>query len=264
MFPGFSNIDRHLGFDYEGAKFILKDLATFHAVPLVLKLKKPKLFEEKILKYLDKSDFKLPEPKEGKESKNPMEVWFETLESRKNCKLYLPKLIDFFNLMKKNPKMWWGGRDKREPFATVSHNDLWVNNTMQTFKDGKMVKNKFVDFQAYGYDSPARDLLFFIWANVQLSVIKEHFYDLLEYYRVSFLDVLNELGCKAALRFTYEEFVEEIKYSAKFTILQAISMMKTIFREKGKSAMEENEHICDALLDRCALVIQICGKNGWM
>lgn len=41
------------GFDLDTAKYILKNLATLHGVPLALKLKRPKEFKEKILPHIN-------------------------------------------------------------------------------------------------------------------------------------------------------------------------------------------------------------------
>lgn len=250
----------------------------FHAVPLALKLKKRKVFEEKIKKNLIRPDFKPPEPKEGEEGPKPpdfiFDIWINALETREECKLYLSGLRNIFDFVKSNPGAMFGKRDVREPFATISHNDLWVNNTMQVFEDGKLVKNKLVDFQMYSYGSPACDLLFFIWSSVQLPVIKKRFDDLIKHYYDNFIGVLTELGCNVEA-FSYDKFDEELKAATKFEFCHNLMFSKVIFMEKGKLAFDMNakrgpepppvkEVISDVVLDRIATILRICGKKGWM
>lgn len=276
IFSGYENIDRHVGFDYDGAKIILKDLAIFHAVPLALKLKKRQLFEEKVKKNLIREDFKPPEPKEGEEPREPpgmdAEVWFEVLETREECKLYIPRLRKNYEEMRKNQKSFWD-RVKREPFATISHNDMWMNNTMQVVREGEIVKNKFVDFQVYSYDSPGHDLLFFIWSSVQLPVIKKHFNEFLKHYYNNFMEVIQELGCDC-VPFTYAVFEEELKISALNELIHNMMMSRVIYAKKGEFAIDmsaepgknrlKKEDITEIMRERAAYTIQICGRRGWI
>lgn len=112
----------------------------------------------------------------------------------------------------------------REPFATMVHRDMWINNFMVKIDGDKVVKNKFVDFQAYSYDSPVRDLLFFLFTSVQTNVLKEHLDELLKYYHENFIQVLSELGCCTA-GFSYDIFLEEIEFHGKFEISHIIYMV---------------------------------------
>lgn len=251
---------------------ILKDLATFHAVPLALKLQKSQLFEEKIKKNLIRPEFKAPEPKEGQERPSlSFDAWIEALENLPSCKPYMLNLKKTIDAVMEKPSSLWGHREKREPFATICHNDLWVNNTMQVFQGTKMLKNKFVDFQVCSYDGPTHDLLFFIWSSVQGSVIKQHFDDLVDHYHNNFLEVLTQLGCDVS-PFVSEKFEEELKISSKFQILHTFMMTRAIFANKGQFAFDmskgpvavRREELSEAVVDRCELVIEISGRRGWI
>lgn len=277
LFLGYVNIDRLKGFDYEGAKMILKDLATFHAVPVALKLKKRQLFQDKIKKNIGKPIFGAGPPKseEDGEARPPssavQDMWLEVLEKHNQCKLFIPKLKKHVDEFKEKKSFF--DRPKSEPFATISHNDMWVNNTMQIFKGDKMIKNKFVDFQMYSYDSPAQDLLFFIWSSVQLPVIKKYFNDLLKYYHTNFVEVLVELGCDST-PFSYEKFENELKENATHVIFQCFMMFVIIFGQKGAFALDmtlgvdetpfKKESITESLQERAAIMIQYFGKRGWL
>lgn len=256
---------------------ILKDLATFHAVPIALKLKKRQLFENKIKKNFGKPTFGPPKPKEGETSPPPtggaQKMWLDALENNDQCKLYVQRLKKTVEESKDDTMKSFFEKPKREPFATISHNDMWVNNTMQIFQGSKMLKNKFVDFQMYTYDSPARDLLFFVWSSVELPVVKRRFNDLLKYYHSQLLGVLQRLGCDTT-PFSYEKFEIELKESALHVLFQCFMMFIVIFGKKGSFALDmtadpgqvpfKKEDITESLQERAASMIQNFGRRGWI
>lgn len=119
-------------FSLDEAKLLLKELANFHGVAIALKLKKPEEFEKKIKTtcqdYIPHQGF----PEVCKKAVQQM------LTDKGGFNDIIPKVT------------LWGEKPiprAREPFGTLTHCDMWVNNTMQKFVDGKVVKNKFVDFQ---------------------------------------------------------------------------------------------------------------------
>lgn len=107
-------------------------MANFHGVGIALKTKKPQVFEKNIKPFC--CDY-IPGPE------------FPNV-CRKAIKVLLQEREDLVPLISK--VTLWADRPlptPREPFATVNHCDMWVNNTMQKIENGKVVKNKFVDFQ---------------------------------------------------------------------------------------------------------------------
>lgn len=277
-FLGYDNIDRQISFDLESAQIILKDLASFHAVPIAMKLKQRHAFESKVKKYIPAPFFGPPTQNEDKMPSapppvgGPTKMWFDLLEQNPSCKLYIPRLrqivAEFRTHIQEKSK-----RPKREPFATLCHSDMWVNNTMQIFEDGKLVKNKFVDFQTYTYDSPGLDILFFIWSSIQLPVLKQNFNHLLKYYHSNFVEVLQELGCDIS-SFSYDKFEIELKESALDVLFKCFIMFLFIFGKKGSFAVDlsvapdelsfPEECFSDSMKDRAALMIQVFGRNGWI
>lgn len=242
-----------------------------------MKLKKHNLFEETIKKHLFRHDLKSDEPKEGDEPSKPpntgFDVWLEIFENHDDCKPYLERLKKVFDFIEENPDIVWERKEFREPFATVSHNDLWVNNTMQVIKGDKILKNKFVDFQMYSYSCPTDDLLFFIWTSVQLSVIKDHFSDLLEHYHKMFVDVLVCLGCDIS-DFSFEKLEEEMKFSTKFELCHSLWMSDVVFAKKGQYAFDmtqdpdliqfKKEDISEEVIERFVHIVKICGDRNWI
>uniref|UniRef100_V5G064 CHK kinase-like domain-containing protein n=1 Tax=Anoplophora glabripennis TaxID=217634 RepID=V5G064_ANOGL len=124
-FKEYQCVDRHVGFDLETAQLILKDLAAFHAIPLALKLKKPEVFDEKIRPYLAPFPF---EPKPIKEEIKS--VFLEMLQDSYKCIPWIPKVKNIFENVRAA-----GDAPPKEPFATVTHGDMWFNNTMNKISE---------------------------------------------------------------------------------------------------------------------------------
>lgn len=263
--------------DYEGAKRILEDIAVFHAVPIAFKLQKNEVFDEKLRPHLDKIKFphskQSDENKEGTQKPKPLDIWLEALATRENCKPYLSKLQKIFEKFYEDQQKFFDENVQNEPFVSICHSDLWINNTLQILNGDKILDNKLIDFQFYCYDSPGHDVLFFIWTSVQLQVIKEHFNDLLQYYHLNFLQVLHELECDL-IPFSYEQFEKELKLSAENQIMHTLQIAQIVFGKKGEFAIDISangekrektaDDISDVIRDRMSLIIQLCGERGWI
>lgn len=114
--------------------------------------------------------------------------------------------------------------DFREPFATIVHRDMWINNFMVKLDGSKVIENKFVDFQMYSYNSPVRDLLLFICTSVQLDILKQNLDELLVFYHEEFVKTLEELNCAIA-DFSYEKLLDEIKHYGGYEIGHILFML---------------------------------------
>lgn len=213
MIAGFENLDRHIGCDLDTTKLILKNLAQFHAVPIALKLRKPDVFNKKVKPYF--ACFHPPPP--PVDVSTEYENCLEVLSERESCCHLIPivrKSLGHFTL----------NTDFREPFATIAHRDLWINNFMVKFENGKVVKNKFVDFQMYTYDSPIRDLLFYICTSVQFNILKENLDYLLGYYHEHLVHTLENLGCPTS-DFSYDKFMTEVSFYGGYEIGHILYML---------------------------------------
>ncbi|RZB40960.1 EcKinase, DUF1679, and/or APH domain containing protein [Asbolus verrucosus] len=216
----FVNFERTEGFDLEVSKLIIRDLAHLHAVPLALKLQKPEVFETAIMQFL--SSLVLQE----EVLKDLKEKYDKIINNVDDLKPYLERL-------KKVSLDVYPPGPPREPFATVSHNDCWVNNTMIQIKDGKPFKSKLVDYQLCDYGSPAKDVLFFLFSSVQNHILEKHYDDLIEFYHKTFTSTLVELHCETT-EFSLEAFKKELDYEAKHTqFVHTVLMLFPIFAPRG-------------------------------
>lgn len=261
-FEGYQNLDRYIGSDLEGTKFIIADLAKFHAVPLALKLQKPVIFEENIKQYMDcfqpvEDDYVEP---------NFEDVVLEILEESEESKPFINKMKRSIELESED--------SYREPFATLSHKDLWVNNFMVKLENGKIVKTNFVDFQGFSYESPVRDMLFFLFTSVQFDVVKEHLDYLIKFYHNQFIETLNELHCPTA-DFTFEKFLDEISHYGIYEIYHILGMLiHVVFGEKGGDFPEKGssepppfatkETVPEEIKKRACWVFKEFEKRKWL
>lgn len=145
-FLGYANIDRIVGFDLEGAKLVLNSLAQLHAVPIALKLKKPDVFQNQVKMNCVIYPFVMPESATSDDQTQKPPEWLPYIAKDKQT---LPYYEDVCEALVKSTERDFLARPHVEPFASFSHCDMWVNNTMQLAKDRKLTKNKFVDFQMY-------------------------------------------------------------------------------------------------------------------
>ncbi|XP_050294683.1 uncharacterized protein LOC126734894 [Anthonomus grandis grandis] len=213
---GFDVIDRFEGFDLNGAKKILTTIAEFHATVLAIKIKKPEIFHTKINPYLTELVLDKAPPFE-----------LGNLLEQNPATAHLASKVKQKIVEKKHVKK------QREPWATISHNDLWVNNIMvKKSRDGDIQEVKLVDFQAPDLASPACDLLFFLFSSVQEPVLRFHFDRLVQWYFKEAINTLSKYKVNLE-QFTFESFKEELKAESHREMYHAMFMLNVVLGPKG-------------------------------
>lgn len=254
MFLGFKNINRKEGFDLEGAKTILRDLARFQGTAIALKLIHPKLFEDKVKVFCRDFHFRDPGPL--------VDTFKQSLKNNVACA----------SLADKIGKWPCQIPEPTEPFATIAHGDLWVNNIMQKFENGKIVANVFVDFQVYSYRSCASDVFLFLWTSCQTDVIEHHLDELLQYHYDNLIQSLQQYNCDIT-KFTFKKFLEEISIESVYEFGHALFFVfivkheSLISEENLKKKVTEEEYIAnlpEKVKDHLYLMIQECDRRGWL
>lgn len=280
---GYENVDRHVGFNLETTNFILKDLAWFHAIPIAMKLLEPELFESKIKASC--FGLLLPTRIEHDEYGEEIEVigfpentleghtfLIKLLEQDEKYKEAAEKYKNFYNRMKniltrEARKLF--NSEPVEPYATLVHQDMWINNIMLVFQDGRPVSSKFIDFQICKIGSPITDLLFFLFSSVQTSCLKDHLDELFEHYYEHFADILKKCGCYSS-QFSYDNFSKEMQIGSTQAIIQTVFMLpNVIFQKKGEmyeSAKKESlfDDHSPVLAERLILLGVEAAKRGWI
>lgn len=240
-------------------------MAAFHAIPLALKLKKPEAFDEKIRPYL--VPFR-PSPRPFEDEHISMLI--EILEESPKCTPWILRVKEIFGNVRTVLDA-----PPREPFSTVSHGDMWVNNVMVNFQNGLPIDDKLVDFQVCDYKSPAMDLFFFLFTSVQLSVLQQNLDILIEDYHKHFISHLEKLKCDI-IPFNFSKFLEEMKVAASAEIPHTMIMMcLVIFGKKGgppknldPSKQPDFEkmkaNMNPVAKEKAWYMIQVCGERGWL
>lgn len=250
---GYLNAERDVLFDLNTSEVVLRDLAKFHGVSLALKIKNPEVFEKNLKVFFH--DYKPYAPLV--EELHP--VIEKVLMEDPECEKLVPKITP------------WGKKHfvHRQPFAGICHDDMWLSNTMQLCKDGKVVKNKLIDFQFFTYRSVVADLLFLLLTSVQETVLAENLERLLKYYHFHLLNTLKECNCSTD-GFQYRKFMEELKIEAEIEIGHSLQFILFVVNVKKFAYEEENSldtEIASKLIktkERAQFIVKECHKQGWL
>uniref|UniRef100_A0A6P7FGC0 Uncharacterized protein LOC114330006 n=2 Tax=Diabrotica virgifera virgifera TaxID=50390 RepID=A0A6P7FGC0_DIAVI len=258
---GFDTIDRFKGFDLETAKLILKSLAEFHAIPVALKQKDVKTFEKNVKAYMSCNFPPAPQPPVG-----PLfEIIYNILQDE-SYKKFVPKIQESAK------KFSFVCDEVREPFATISHRDLWVNNIMIKQDENTTKEVKIVDFQLYSYDSPGTDIFFFLFSSVSFDVLRNHLDNLLKYYQQHFQKTLKDLDCD--LDFSYQKLIEELGFATRWELAHVIFFVSFVINgPKGgmpmPKSMDDKQDLShvklpDFVTDRIKWILIECDRRNWL
>ncbi|KAH1021149.1 uncharacterized protein LOC109543987 isoform X1 [Dendroctonus ponderosae] len=285
---GFENLDRHIGFDYRTAKAFLRTLATFHSIPLVIKFKKPehfKIIKQCLNSILDDAAVLSPpkdKPPSGPDGKtggppnnhpSPGITYGKMLEIPA-CQPYRAKIKAMKEANKEMGDFLFSPAD--EPWATMVHNDSWVNNIMVKLRGEEEPLVKMVDFQVCTYSSFAKDLVLFLLTSVQDDVQREHFDDLLRYYYDQLTSKLEKFNIPE-LKLSYSDYLKELEKVAQAgEMAHAIFFTNPVFSEKGKAPdflageadMAESMHLMmnnmgERQKQKLALIMELAVQRNW-
>ncbi|XP_056639656.1 uncharacterized protein LOC130447054 [Diorhabda sublineata] len=270
---GYENIDRHIGFDLQEAKLILKDLAIFHSVPLAMRLLEPETYKSEILSNCHGFIPEFPK-KDEKPDENRIDILTFLLKLFKSDEKYthiIPIVTNFFknlrNQIENNTRKFFTYKPDTQ-FETMTHEDMWSNNTMQIRRNGKLIHNMFIDFQMVRSNTLFNDLIFFIVSSVQLKYLQENFDELIQFYYENFSETLKRFGCFTS-EYTYEKFMEALPKECQKGILQCTFMMvSVIFQEKGiKSDIKSPvrfENVPLIAKEKVGFLFLEAVKRGWL
>ncbi|XP_060535175.1 uncharacterized protein LOC132707363 [Cylas formicarius] len=256
---GYTTCDRRKGFDLKSTRIILKNLAKFNAYPLALKLKKPKEFETKVKPnlvdyYLTDNFYEFTVRQFAKMIKTEQDIDENTKE----------RAVEI--IRRKALKV------THEPWATVTHNDLWVNNLMVKFTNDEPVDAILVDFQVCEYKSPLRDLLFFLFSSVTLEVLREHLDELIDLYYEEFANVLKLFKLNTD-EFSRKNFDQQVKLAANESeFYHVIYMLPPILFDGKLADMSEiGDKVFNAELEptdlhkkRFSFTVKEFARRGWI
>jgi hypothetical protein len=238
---GYRTGERRKGLDLKHMELGVNRLARFHAVSVALKILKPNIFKETVLKACERCEIG------GVSDDEVAEKWImSTLNEVKaipECLPYLERIeMSLREDMKEKKNR--SPPPPKEPFAAFVHSDFWVNNMMFLYENDDNSENqpskietpinmKFVDFQITLYDSPIRDLIFFIYSSAATGVIKHHYDDLVSLYHHEFIDCLSGLACDTD-PFSINSFQDELNTYAPKELPHILFMTKIISADESQ------------------------------
>lgn len=277
---GYCTGNRRKGLNLKHMELGVTQLARFHAVSVALKILKPNVFKETVLKSCDRCIIG------GISNDEVTEKWITaTMNDVKCIQECLPYLEKIERTIREDLK----GKANpsppppKEPFATFVHNDFWVNNMMFLYetdddnlndpsKNEIPISMKFVDFQTTHYASPIHDLIFFIYSSAAIGVVKDYCDDLLRLYHHEFIDCLTGLACDVN-PFSIEKFQDELNANAPKELPHILLMAKVISADESQ-VPELSDMDADVMLqhnfggklfeEKVKFIVQDFVQRGWL
>lgn len=160
----------------------------------------------------------------------------------------------------------------KEPWVTITHGDMWVNNILFHKDDqtGQVDDVKFVDFQIFLCNSPLKDLMHFLGGSVEDNTLINHFDDLVNDYYNKFTNTLELLGYSSKHDYTRAAFDKELKKQA-FLEFPICAMCRKYFAFEMKDEKTSSELLgnffdgkcTDAIIKRYQVLVNMYERKGW-
>ncbi|XP_076294257.1 uncharacterized protein LOC143215745 [Lasioglossum baleicum] len=264
-YNGYGTEDRIYGLDEKHTKFALEELAKLHALTVALKLKKPQIFEK------IKEDVLTDVLSETTE-KCVLDMIRKAQADVKDIEEVKPYLDRIERTIEYGVELNKNAAKPEEPWATLVHNDFWVNNMMfRHDARGELVGVKIVDFQLCVYDYGINDLLFFLVSSVNKDILDHQLDDMIDYYYCSFIKSLKMLNIDTE-KFPKKRFDEIVKHCGPMKFNQCLMMAQVIQAPKDNTP-ELNNLDVDQFLNRkvdnvyrqkLLHIVQLFVKRGWL
>ncbi|KAJ9592872.1 hypothetical protein L9F63_015450 [Diploptera punctata] len=229
---GYEVGDRRKGFNLEHMKLAVSKLAQFHALGITLKLLKPEVFKDSILKTCESFEMANPDDDDANE---------KFINAQKDNIKDIPEVVPHLEKIEKCMRADLEMRKERffpvsEPFATIVHNDFWVNNMMFKYDESNShmdkekscpTEIKFVDFQVTIYSSPVKDLIFLLFSSSEEDLLEKHYDYLINLYHKEFIGILAKMGCDIE-PFSYKHFLKEVNTFAPLEFGHTLFMLNPL------------------------------------
>ncbi|KOC65107.1 hypothetical protein WH47_04697 [Habropoda laboriosa] len=265
-YNGYGTEDRIYGLDRKHTEFAIEELAKLHALTIALKTKKPQLYE-KVAKIV------LSEVLNDMTEKCVVDMIRKAqadIESIEEVKPYLERV---------NRTIEHGIQASRkleipeEPWATLVHNDFWVNNMMFRHNElGDLVDMKIVDFQLCLYDYGMKDLIFFLVSSANKEVLDNKLDDMLDLYYSCFVKVLKKLQVDTE-KFSKQKYDEIVNRCAPVKFNQCMMMAQVIQAPRGIAPEMKDMKDKDVFMNvagndtytkKLTQIVRLFDERGWL
>ncbi|KAK2583480.1 hypothetical protein KPH14_009448 [Odynerus spinipes] len=235
--------DRIMGLDIGHVKFAVKELAKLHAMVICLKIKRRDFFENTVLPAL-----KPPANETAKKCVMDMiQKAYADIKNLEEAKPYLESIEKTLHCTDDESTKF---DQQKELWATLVHNDFWVNNMMFCYdSSGHVSGMKIVDFQLCIYDYGVQDLIFFLISSSKKEIIDNNLDEVIDLYYDSFVNFLNKLGVDTK-QYTRNKFLELLNKCAPTKFPQCIMMVQVIQASRISSSEIKNMDNKEKLLQR--------------
>ncbi|KAJ6649395.1 hypothetical protein Bhyg_04629 [Pseudolycoriella hygida] len=235
---GYEMADRESGIDESHCRVVLSKLGRFHAASIVL--------AEMDETEMDKFYFGFFKPgaagsdvikaifEKGLIScVDEVKTWegFESIAKKMNnfCDNFIEKLADH---CKNSPAT----------VKVLNHGDLWVNNFLFKYDEGKPVDVVFVDYQLSFYSSPGVDVNYFLSTSPSNEVRENKDDDLIEIYYDNFSRILKKLSKQ---QYSFDTIKKEIQSREFYGFGASIGVTPIVMMEKNVSKGSNIENLVD-------------------
>ncbi|XP_063922706.1 uncharacterized protein LOC135137090 [Zophobas morio] len=221
----YTSISCRTSLDIESVKVALKSIVKLHASAIILEEKKSfrliDSFSEELAEtfYSDKEMVKKAEASYHHGFNALLDLTHDS-EMKMSKDLLREKLLKGYRLQHAFVKPSTVFRN------TILHGDLWTNNMMFKFEDGRPVNCVIVDFQSHRYGPPAQDVVAFLHLTTNREFRKTHFEEALQFYYHEFDSLLGRFGLGGII--SEDEFFASCDFFKQFALTQACTHLQMV------------------------------------
>ncbi|KAJ9595289.1 hypothetical protein L9F63_027327 [Diploptera punctata] len=216
---GFSLLDRRERLDFEQSLLVIRSIAKFHALSIVLHREDPKIMET----FSEGHYTKLMNSTVESFHNQTFDALIFNVEKWEGLGRFVNKLDKLAS--KATDVMVEQTKPKEGEVSVLNHGDIWINNIMfKIVSNDKVEDVRFFDFQLARFTSPAIDLHFFLYLNLQEQVLFQRFSELIQEYHSELSNTLQCCGYDSNL-ITLAKLKEELKRTEKFALITACTKL---------------------------------------